>query len=115
MLRFVLFLLLLLVVPVLALAQASQPANQPVTPAGILAWFAKWWPLVLVIGIPFLLSVLNALKKYTPKATGLITFLSILLDVISFWGNKDSETGPIIPGLRSKPPTNGSTPAGGVS
>ena len=101
----------ILLVPLLALA---QPASQPVTPMGILAWFAKWWPLVLVIGVPFLLSVLNAVKKYTPKATGLITFLSILLDVISFWGNKDSETGPIIPGLRSKPPTNGSTPAGGT-
>lgn len=113
--RYWTLLLTLLLVPALALAQAaSQPASAPVaTPAGVMAFISKWWPLVLLLIVPLAISLKNALTKYTPQATGVITFLNIFIDVISFWGNKDSKTGPTLPGFRSEPPTDGGTPAGG--
>lgn len=94
----------LLLFPVLALAQASQPASQPATPTTVMAWLSTWWPLVALFVVPLLISLINALIKYVPKATGWITALRILVDVLSFWGNKDSATAATVPGKRSVPP-----------
>lgn len=96
-------------VEVPASAPATQPSvivtvREPVAPNAIVAWLNAWWPLVvLVVGL-LLVSLRNALTKYTPKATGVITAINILIDVLAFWGNKDSPTGANVPLRRSRPP-----------
>lgn len=85
---------------------AGQPASAPTSqPAE-----ASWWTnpatayLIASLLVAVLPTIITAVTKYAPKATGLVAALKIALDVLSFWGHKDSPTGLSWPGKRSAPP-----------
>jgi hypothetical protein len=82
--------------------QASQPASAPVV---------VWWAWVVahklaILGatLALLPTVITAVTKYAPTATGLVSFLKIVLDVVSLLGHRDSPTLLNVPWRRSAAP-----------
>lgn len=105
-LRF-LALVVLALIPLTAAYAFGQPASHPASAPSAIdlgAWLGAHWLPAVAFLLAFLPTLITVLTKYVPKATGLITAARIALDVLSFWGNKDSPTKANVPGRRSSPP-----------
>lgn len=92
-----------LLFPLVVLAQASQPASAPATPAWIL-WLKANWPwLLLSVIIP---SIITGLSKFpTPTTKKIVAVLQMIIDIFSITTHKNSPNTFKLPFTRSKPPT----------
>ena len=89
----------------LAAGQGAAPvvaSSQP-DPAQIVHVSMSWtqWAGMAVLLSAVLSTLATSLTNRVPKATGVVTWLLVVCDVLSFWGNKNSPTTLNIPGRRS--------------
>lgn len=98
------FLLFVLLMPLIVLAQASQPASAPaVATAAWILWLKANWPwLLLSVIIP---CVITGLSKFPSQTTNkVIAVLQMIVDIFSITTHKDSPSTFKWPFTRSKPP-----------
>jgi hypothetical protein len=92
----------ILLIPLLAIAQASQPASAPATAAWILWLKAHWAWLLLAVVLP---CVITGLSKFpSPTTNKIIAILQMIIDIFSFTTHKDSPNTFKMIFTRSKPP-----------
>jgi len=95
----------ILLLPILALAQASQPASIPaaVATAAWIIWLkANWQWLLLIVIIP---TVITGLSKFpSPTTNKIVAVLQMIVDIFSFSTHKNSPNSLKLPFTRSKPP-----------
>ena len=99
---FLLTILFFLLLPIVALAQTTQPASAPATAAWIIWLKANWYWLVTALLIP---SIITGLTHYpSPTTNKIVQILKTILDVLSVTTHADSPRTFKPPFTRSRSP-----------
>lgn len=92
-----------LLLPLIALAQASQPASAPVA----VSWLRLYWPYILAALVVIVPAVITICRRHPESqgATRAATFLEIFMEFITIVCPRGSKKMLKMPFTRAKPPT----------